>query len=219
MPLSRAGESEFFGSATISSLNGAAAVSVPLASTFCVTVTGSWVATLVFEATLDGINWFGVPAFTPFGVGVTSLTTNASVMVPVGGVTQVRTRASAYTSGTIEISWTTDSQILPNFANYPNTYSNRTGNGTFVVKSGFGTLQAIMINNDNTGGDLVVYDNTAGSGTVLFAAQLGSPSGGLLSSSGLRGMASSGLLNCSFNTGLTVVLSGSNNNNITVLYR
>lgn len=100
------------------------------------------------------------------------------------------------------------------------SYNRQTGNGTTTVKSGAGTLIGIIINNDNTGGTFTVYDNTAGSGTIIMGAvQMGTPSGGLLSSTGLRGPNYLGTLNIAFTTGLTVVRAGDANNNITVIYR
>ena len=62
------------------------------------------------------------------------------------------------------------------------TYSNLTGNSTTTVKSGLGILHGIMMNNNSTQGVVKVYDNTAGSGTLISTIQCGSPSGGLLSS-------------------------------------
>jgi hypothetical protein len=68
--------------------------------------------------------------------------------------------------------------------NFRNSYRNITGNSTVTVKSSGGTLHGIMVNNNSTGGTITIYDNTAGSGTVIAVLQVGTPSGGLLSSSG-----------------------------------
>lgn len=100
-----------------------------------------------------------------------------------------------------------------------NQYQNLTGNATTVLKSGAGMLRAIVINNNTTSGVMTVYDNTAASGTKIMTVQIGSPSGGLLSSSGLPGPAQLTALDVRFNTGLTVVTTGSSSNNITVYYR
>lgn len=100
-----------------------------------------------------------------------------------------------------------------------NRYQNLTGNGTTVVKSGAGILRAISINNNTTGGTITLYDNTAGSGTKIMTLQIGSPSGGLLSSSGLPGPITLPALDIRFNTGLTIVTTGSSSNNITAFYR
>lgn len=98
------------------------------------------------------------------------------------------------------------------------TYSNLTGNSTTTVKSGMGILTAILIGNNTTGGTATIYDNTAASGTKIATLTFGTPSGGLLSSSGQFGPAIVPV-GAGFATGLTVVLAGSTSNNITLVYR
>lgn len=97
-------------------------------------------------------------------------------------------------------------------------FRNLTGNATTTVKSGAGVLHTLTINNNSTGGTVTVYDNTAGSGTVIMTLQVGSPSGGLLSTSGTPGPVSL-RLDIAFATGLTVVTAGSASNNITCAYQ
>jgi hypothetical protein len=97
-------------------------------------------------------------------------------------------------------------------------YQNLTGNGTTTIKSGPGILSSIIINNANTGGTITVYDNTSASGTVIANLQIGTPVGGLLSTTGLVNPIMLSNLNTMFSNGLTVVTSGSNNNNITIYY-
>jgi hypothetical protein len=98
-------------------------------------------------------------------------------------------------------------------------YKNVSGNGTTVVKATGGVLVAVIINNNATGGTVTVYDSITGSGTVIFGILVGSPSGGLLSTSGLPGPFTTGPLDLEFYNGLTVVTAGSNNNNVTLVYR
>lgn len=100
-----------------------------------------------------------------------------------------------------------------------NGYQNLTGNATTTVKSKAGLLRAISINNNTTGGTVTLYDNTAGSGMKIMTLQIGSPSGGLLSSSGLPGPINLTGLDIRFNTGLTVVTAGGAANNVTIYYR
>ncbi len=69
-----------------------------------INVIGTFVATLVFEATTDGANWFAVAAYPVLASGllgspVISSTVKGTWVVPVYGWQQVRVRASAYTSG------------------------------------------------------------------------------------------------------------------------
>lgn len=102
--------------------------------------------------------------------------------------------------------------------NFRNTFLNISGNHTTTVKSGSGTLHGIMINN-GTGGVAKIYDNTSGSGTVIATIQLGSPSGGLLSTSGMPNPVFLGPLGLEFTTGLTIVTTGSASNDITAIYQ
>lgn len=100
---------------------------------------------------------------------------------------------------------------------FRNKFRNITGNTTVTVKSGNGVVRGISINNNNTDGTITVYDNTAASGTKIGTFQTGTPSGGLLSSTGLQGPTYVPIT-AEFATGLTVVTSGSSNNDITVYY-
>lgn len=100
---------------------------------------------------------------------------------------------------------------------FRNKYRNITGNSTVVVKSGNGVIRGISVNNNNTGGEITVYDNTAASGTKIATIQIGTPSGGLLSSSGQQN-AVYVTMAAEFATGLTVVTSSSSNNDVTVYY-
>jgi len=100
-----------------------------------------------------------------------------------------------------------------------NSSARITGNTTSTVKSGAGILHSVIIGDNTTEGIITIYDNTAGSGTILIQLDCGTPSGGLLSSSGQPGPFSTGPLSLGFNTGLTVVTSGSTSNDVTVIYR
>lgn len=100
---------------------------------------------------------------------------------------------------------------------FRNKYRNITGNTTVTVKSGNGVLRGITINNNNTGGTFTIYDNTAGSGTKIGTIVAGTPSGGLLSTTGLQSPVYTNFT-VEFSTGLTIVTSGSSNNDITVCY-
>lgn len=102
---------------------------------------------------------------------------------------------------------------------YQNQYRNITGNGTTVIKSSNGILHSISVNNNATGGTVIVYDNTAASGTKIMTLRMGTPSGGVLSTTGYPGPAQIGPLGAVFTTGLTIVTSGSASNDITVYYQ
>lgn len=101
---------------------------------------------------------------------------------------------------------------------FRNKYRNITGNATTVVKSSGGVLRGISINNNNTGGTIIVYDNTSASGTKIATLEIATPSGGLLSSTGLQSPVYIDMV-AEFTTGLTIVTSGSTDNNITAYYQ
>lgn len=103
------GQVESSGSGTIAALNGAVTVTIPTSSSFAFTLSGTWAATLVFEASTDGTTFFAIPAYTPIGLLTTSTTSNTSLVIPVGGYMAVRVRASLYTSGTATVTWNVDS--------------------------------------------------------------------------------------------------------------
>lgn len=67
-------------------------------------VSGTWVATLQFEGSIDETNWFAIKALNiSTGAVVSSIAGNGTFLVPVAGYAQFRLRASAYTSGTATV--------------------------------------------------------------------------------------------------------------------
>jgi hypothetical protein len=50
------------------------------------------------------------------------------------------------------------------------SYAHISTDATTVVKTGAGTLHSIMINTGTSGATVTIYDNTAGSGTVIAVA-------------------------------------------------
>ena len=69
-----------------------------------VQVQGITVATITWEATIDGTNWVGV-LVAPITTGTAALTATANGIftVDVTGLTSFRARISAWTSGTITV--------------------------------------------------------------------------------------------------------------------
>jgi hypothetical protein len=93
-----------------------------------------------------------------------------------------------------------------------NKFLNIAGNATTTVKSGAGTLSCVTINNPGSGGTCTIYDNTAGSGTIIMTLTI--------SSGGVNPVSTAlSNLGCEFATGLTVVTAGSAANNFTFFYR
>lgn len=65
-------------------------------------LTGTFVATLTFEASLDGVTWVAINGNPqPTGAAATTATAAGIVLVPCSGFSQVRARVSAWTSGSI----------------------------------------------------------------------------------------------------------------------
>jgi hypothetical protein len=89
------------------SLTSTTSVTLTLASQsqVAVQVTGTFSATLQFEGTVDGTNFFSVPAIVATtGAVVTSATAVGQWLIPCAGYKQVRVRCSAFTSGTAVVS-------------------------------------------------------------------------------------------------------------------
>jgi hypothetical protein len=86
------------------------------------------------------------------------------------------------------------------------------GQATTVVKSGAGTLYAIVLNSAATATNVTtVYDNTAGSGTVIAIPAVTTATIPVTLSFGTTGLA--------FATGLTVVTATANGGNMTFIYK
>jgi hypothetical protein len=245
---------------------GTVVVSTNESSSVGIGVTGTWSGTIVFDGTIDGTNWFAISAFNlSTGLMVQSITANTNLIIGCGSLVQVRTRMSAYTSGTANVAFnaaignnvisvtnaiaaTFNAQVVGSVASlgsnsgnpvkvgrvynsslpapssgkivdeqanafgesavqFRNKYSHISGNGTTTVKSGAGRLHGIMINNTGVGASATLYDNTAGSGTVIAVLALsGTPE-------------FVGPLGLEFSTGLTIVTSGLLANDLTILYQ
>lgn len=91
-----------------------------------------------------------------------------------------------------------------------NKYLNMVGNVTTTVKSGAGVLHTICFNGGANSTTATLYDNTTATGTKIGTLDLLSVNSNVLS-----------CLNydVEFTIGLTIVLAGSNNNDITVTYQ
>lgn len=101
---------------------------------------------------------------------------------------------------------------------YRNTFARITGNTTSTAKSGAGILHSVLVADNQTGGSVTIYDNTAGSGTVIMQLTVGTAAGGLSGASS-PGPWSTGPLGIEFATGLTIVTAGSTSNDVTVVFK
>ncbi|MDI6808164.1 MAG: hypothetical protein QME66_04165 [Candidatus Eisenbacteria bacterium] len=100
---------ELTGSGTITALDGAVTLNTGGYGAVGIQVTGTWVATLAFECTIDGTNYQALDVFPTNGAtSVQSTTSNGQFHGHVGGIQSIRVRASAFTSGTATISLHSD---------------------------------------------------------------------------------------------------------------
>lgn len=88
---------------TLAALNATLAIASNGAATVVVTLTGTWSATVNFEG-FDGTNWISVNGLTQPAGGITAaLVSNGTIKINSGGYAQIRARAAAYTSGTVNV--------------------------------------------------------------------------------------------------------------------
>lgn len=167
--------------------------------------------TLVFEGTVDGTNWVGIPAFLASsgvvvpsaGIALPANSTKAFYLVANPWST-IRVRATAYTSGTLNVNMQVGtgkalgiptaglaSQEVTNVGNA--TVQLQAGNNGAVplVTSGPGILHSLVVTTAGTV-SLVLFDNaSAASGTKLFA------------SAATYSLATQTVLNLTFQNGIT----------------
>jgi hypothetical protein len=90
---------------TITALAGTVALNTNGCSTAMISVTGTWVATMICEVQAGDNNWVSQSLINEItgGSNITNITSNSLFTIPVGGYTQIRIRSTAYTSGTANI--------------------------------------------------------------------------------------------------------------------
>lgn len=156
-----------------------------------VQVTGTWVATLQFEGTVDGANYFNVNAVQPTsGNSINQTSGNGQWFIGCAGLAKLRVRCSSFTSGTATV--TIVASIGTQVANLGNPIPAGTNNiGDVDVltvpaplsTSGGGTEATalrVTIANDSTGvvsvddngASLTVDGTVAVSGTVTVDSEL-----------------------------------------------
>jgi hypothetical protein len=165
------------------------AVAVEGMETAIMAVSGTFVGTVVFEGLGPDDVWYTLQA-KPVGghVLVQSVTAAGAWIVHVAGYTSVRARVSAYTSGSITVAATLVSTgnhadvqnvafrekldaVNDAITAYPLGHSVNMVAADTLIKTGSGVLHTVTLScNDAapTAGSIIIYDNTAESGTVLF---------------------------------------------------
>lgn len=144
-------------------------------------LTGTFTGTVQFEETLDsGTTWIAKTVYpVGGGAGVTSATATGQWKFACGGSTNFRVRCSAFTSGPIEVALTltegVDPIAQPARIVDPDTgaslvfdsdYARLADSG--LVKAGAGVLDEIAVSAAGTSITINVYDNTSGTGTLIF---------------------------------------------------
>lgn len=88
--------------ATLAALNAESVVDLNGHATLMVDVRGTFVGTLVFEGTIDGSNYFALPAYSiAAGAYIAGVTIATQIALNCAGYKRLRARCSAYTSGSI----------------------------------------------------------------------------------------------------------------------
>ena len=96
---------------TLGALDAVTAVTVEDADFISVGISGTWVGTISFEATIDNTNWYTLTVHsssaTDKKAAVSSTTANGLFFHDLYAFKQIRARMSAYTSGTATVKFFT----------------------------------------------------------------------------------------------------------------
>jgi hypothetical protein len=128
-------------------------------STVAFQVSGTFVGTVTFEGTVDGVNWASLPVVSMAGGTSTTTATAPGIYIAAcAGLLLVRARVSAYTSGAISVS----AQAAPGRSGAVSLPANKAAAGDIVALNG-----AIEIDTNGAGG---VGINVLGTwvGTLTF---------------------------------------------------
>lgn len=115
------------GSGTITALAQSVTATTNGCSSVSFNVTGTWTATLIIEATNDGGTTWNTTNGNIVALDTSTqfFSTNAFLVVPCGSFGQVRLRASAFSSGTANITWEASSgaNVVPVFNNVASAFN------------------------------------------------------------------------------------------------
>lgn len=172
--------------ATTTAPNSTAEIPCGEAGIIAVAVAGTFVGTLIFEATIDGVNYYtvgGSVAGAVAGLANVSVTTApGNWFVPVAAALSFRVRFSAYTSGaavvvlraedtSIPLNWSNGSNIptpsaaAGGFSSTHSRVSAATTNAT-SVKASSGTIGGIVLTNTSAAMKFFKLYNKASAPTV-----------------------------------------------------
>lgn len=120
----------------------------------CVTfiTSGTFSATIAVDGSPDSVNWFPWNFINHSGVVKANSNTATEMVVPCGSFSQVRLRCTAYTSGTVSVTWNSSSGVnivlaySLKAASFLATASMADGAGTALTSTLVGSKQAIDVN-------------------------------------------------------------------------
>lgn len=135
-------------------------------------------------------------------------TSNSAVNVAQVAGTTTDTNSGNKSAGTLRVVLATDQPTPTNALNVQvsNSFANVAANATTTHKTGAGVLHTLTINTKGVTSAVVIYDNTAGSGTKIATIDTTLDTVTLC-------------FDCAFATGLTTVTTGGTPADITVTWR
>lgn len=98
-------DSDITGSGAISALNQLVLVQMNGVSTIIVNIFGTWVGTLTFQGSIDGVTWIAITGQNSGGTFASTTTVNATFILTIGGYSRFRIIATAWTSGQASINY------------------------------------------------------------------------------------------------------------------
>lgn len=132
----------------LTALNQAVTVATNGMATAIVQLLGTFVGTIVFEASVDsGANWFTVTGIylNVNLVPIAQLNSTGQVAVYVGAATNLRARVNAYTSGTLNVTINTSNGALSNIATQAVRLADNMGAYLTSTLSTTGSRQALDV--------------------------------------------------------------------------
>lgn len=166
------------GSDSITSLNDAVTITTNGASTVFMNITGTWVATVTLQGDSGDGNWSQALGILPFPSGAlaSSIGSNVSIIIPVGGYKQIRLVATAFTSGTASVAWNagTGTNAVQVFNNLPGSLQVTANAGTNLNTSAL-ALSANQTNGSQKtmqvdgSGNIATFDTVTGTGSTKIS--------------------------------------------------
>jgi hypothetical protein len=112
---------DLIGTDNITSLNDSVTVNTQGRGTIIFTVTGTWVATLTIQGTVDNVNWVSLDGIgRPTNTLLYTLTTNNTVAIECAGFQFIRLISTAFTSGTAVVAYDASDKINNDDPTYGN---------------------------------------------------------------------------------------------------